>query len=131
MLDVFEEILALNCNVLRLEVSVTRGEETESDAEPKLMSYEELDNTLVSLRRTRRTITDKSGEALLSELEARDEDLAARFRDGRAQALRHLGEWEKQLIFFGAGSDDDAKLAEDLIPEPGDVPPGDSIPFDL
>jgi hypothetical protein len=41
--------------------------------------------------------------------------------------LRHLRALESVLVLFGAGTEDDAELGMDLIPQPDALPPGPSV----
>lgn len=80
------------------------------------------------LRRTRRHITDSP---LRRALRTREPDLSVTYEEVLARVLEHINEIEKVLVLYGAGTNEDAELAADVVPQPRDDLSGPSVPFEF
>ena len=132
MLDVFEELLMLSCSELSVQVRTYQVPEDEKrEAAEEAETIERLNSLLETIRRVRGHFTGSSANALVRALRAREPDLATKFEERQQAALAQLGEWEKLLVFFGAGTEADAHLADDMVPAVReDLAPSSSVSFD-
>lgn len=77
-----------------------------------------LDAVLETARAAHSTFSGTGFKLLCRSVAAVDPKLAERLKSASVAALARIREFEKALIFFGAGRDDEADLAADLVPEP-------------
>lgn len=124
MMADFEELLAQPA--LDIEVTVREAESTETT--PAEQEGSELTMLLQLLRRARRHITSSR---LRRVLQAREPELSKTYEAALARVLEHINEIEKVLVLYGAGTDEDAELASDVIPSARDDLTGPSVPFEF
>lgn len=127
-----DEFVALALTTLTTDVVVRPAEEPGVLDEAQAAEDVRLTVVLDELRNFRHLLRSMQFERLLEASRRRDPKLANDLVDRKATALERAGEWEKLLVFMGAGTEGDAHLAEDVIPAaPEDLPPGPSVSFDL
>jgi hypothetical protein len=105
-----------------------------ADDEPGTDEAEELEalNALLAqVRACRGAILGPGGRTFERALRARRPQLADTYEAKRDRVLERLLAFEKMLVLLGAGTEDDAELGMDLIPQPDDLPPGPSVEFKL
>jgi hypothetical protein len=126
MLAAFENFIA--APVLELTTTVHAAGKPPTDEGSDLAGLNAL---LDLLRRCREGTVGASGQTLGRALRIRRPHLASLYESKKSEFLERIVDLEKMLILFGAGTEDDAELGIDFIPEPTDLEPGPSIPFSM
>lgn len=130
LIAAFEELKA----TLALDLKVTVREAREDDLSPEgpVEDFSSLDTLLDSLRRTRTLLTGARGDRFRRAVRNREPAAAPMYEDALASVLSALQEIEKILVLYGAGTEDDAPLASDVIPPAReDLPVGQSVTFEF
>jgi hypothetical protein len=99
--------------------------------EPSAASLAAMNVLLGQVRYLRREFGDQKSADLREHVEAAGSDLLAQFEQVRQAALARLGDMESLLVLFGAGTDEDAELGFQALPEMPEVAPGPSVELKL
>jgi hypothetical protein len=127
----FEELLAGPSLGLRVVVRGDESDASDEDEDGDSDPDSGLNALLESLQRCRESVVGQSAKTLLRALKARKPEIAVTFEAVQGQVVQRLAEIEKMLILFGAGAEEDARIAMDVIPSPPDLEPGPSVNFEL
>ena len=128
LMESFETLLELPVKALSVDFHGYADETDESIA----ATTEQLSQILESVRQLRATNTGFSAESFMRTLTERQPEIARKVDDLRKRAVSRIAEWERYLVFLGAGTEEDVPLGASLVPAVSeDTPPGPSVPFDL
>jgi hypothetical protein len=123
---VCEGLLGFPVSVMTVDFSDHPDESDESKA------TDVLNETLEAMRSLRATFTGAASRNFHRELSARNPSLAEKLGNFSQLVIHRIAEWERYLVFLGAGDDGDAELGASLVPPVNeDLTPGASVPFDL
>lgn len=123
------ELLA-SAPVPEIEVHIREGNEDSGTCEEEVTD-EGLDVLLKALRAARISLKGQSAEQMLRAARLRFSLAATEYEVALTAALAKLDQIEAFLVLLGAGTDEDAHLAENLIPVPVNILAGASVRFQL
>lgn len=132
LIEAFDELLALPLTMVHLEMTIRPEGQGVPVEDHEAAEADRRTALLDAVRDLRRQLRSAPFERLRAALRGRDPSIAQEFNARRDAAMERLAEWERLMVFLGAGAELDASLGQELVPEVSeDLPSGPSVPFDL